>query len=162
MKWSITEGLQTDLGSSALPANMVQYRDSQDNMVMGYSLLLYSHYLWLAERVTRCGYSNMERIVFFPRWRRGGSATVRNVSWAGDVDKDYDKSTGNVEQPVNLKKKFTNITQVRKILGTFVINFHYSFTAKWNWPKQRLSLKAIAHLKFHDLNRVLCSFPFFV
>ena len=26
----------------ALPANMVQYRDSQDNMVMGYSLLLYS------------------------------------------------------------------------------------------------------------------------
>ena len=42
MKWCITEGLQTDLSSPALPANMVQYRDSQDNMVMGYSLLLYS------------------------------------------------------------------------------------------------------------------------
>jgi len=52
------------------------------------------------------------------------------VSWAVDVDKDYDKSTGNIEQPVNLKKKSTNISQVSKILGTFVINFHHSFTAE--------------------------------
>lgn len=29
MKWCITEGLQTDLNSPALRANMVQYRDSQ-------------------------------------------------------------------------------------------------------------------------------------
>lgn len=78
------------------------------------------------------GYSDKERIVvggptsvemgrpsrrgrgFFPRGRRGGNATVRNVSWAVDVDKDYDRSIGYVEQPMNLKKKSTNISQVRE------------------------------------------------
>jgi len=51
--------------------------------------------------------------VFFPRGQRGGNATVRNVSWAEDVDKDYDRSIGYVEQLVNLKKS-TNISQVRE------------------------------------------------
>ena len=46
--------------------------------------------------------------VFFPRGQRGRNSTVRNVSWAEDVNKDYDRSIGYVEQLVNLKKS-TNI-----------------------------------------------------
>ena len=47
---------------------------------------------------------------FFARGRRDGNARVRNVSWAVDVDKDYARSIDYVEQPVNLKKKSTNIS----------------------------------------------------
>lgn len=78
------------------------------------------------------GYSDKERIVvggpssvemgrpnrrgrgYVPRGRRGVNTTVRNVSWAIDVDKDYDRSIGYVEQPVKPRKKSTNISQVRE------------------------------------------------
>lgn len=48
-----------------------------------------------------------------PRARRGGSAGARNVSWAVEVDKEYDRSIGYIDQPVKPKKS-TNISQVRE------------------------------------------------
>lgn len=49
------------------------------------------------------------------RGRRGGggSAGSRNVTWAMEVDKEYDRSIGYVDQPVKPKKS-TNISQVRE------------------------------------------------
>lgn len=78
------------------------------------------------------GYSDKERIVvggpssvemgrpnrrgrgYPPRGRRGASSVGRNVSWAVDVDKEYDRSIGYIDQSVKLKKKSTNISQVRE------------------------------------------------
>lgn len=47
------------------------------------------------------------------RVRRGASAGTRNVTWAVDVDKEYDRSIGYVEQPIKPNKS-TNISQVRE------------------------------------------------
>lgn len=47
-----------------------------------------------------------------PRGRRSGSAGVRNVTWAVDVDKEYDRSIGYVDQPK--KPKSTNMSQIRE------------------------------------------------
>ena len=49
------------------------------------------------------------------RGRRGGGsgAGSRNVTWAVEVDKEYDRSIGYVDQPVKPKKS-TNISQVRE------------------------------------------------
>ena len=49
-----------------------------------------------------------------PRGRRIGSASGRNVSWAVDVDKEYDRSIGYVDQPVKPIKKSTNVSKVRE------------------------------------------------
>lgn len=45
--------------------------------------------------------------------RRGGNVGSRNVTWAVEVDKEYDRSIGYVDQPVKPKKS-TNISQVRE------------------------------------------------
>lgn len=47
------------------------------------------------------------------RGKRGGGAGTRNVTWAAEVDKEYDRSIGYVEQPTK-PKKATNISQVRE------------------------------------------------
>ena len=85
---------------------------------------------WSGNKAGR-GYSDKDRIVvggptsvemgrpsrrgrgYPPRGRRGGSAGVRNVTWAVDVDQEYDRSIGYVDQS-KPKKKSTNISQVRE------------------------------------------------
>lgn len=47
------------------------------------------------------------------RGRRGGSAGSRNVTWAVEVDKEYDRSIGYVDQPMKPNMS-TNISQVRE------------------------------------------------
>ena len=47
------------------------------------------------------------------RGRRGGSVGARNVTWAVEVDKEYDRSIGYVDPPAK-PKKTTNISQVRE------------------------------------------------
>lgn len=49
------------------------------------------------------------------RGRRGGGSNAgsRNVTWAVEVDKEYDRSIGYVDQPAKPKKS-TNISQVRE------------------------------------------------
>ena len=49
------------------------------------------------------------------RGKRGGAvAGTRSVTWAVDVDKEYDRSIGYVEQPVKPAKHSTNIRQIRE------------------------------------------------